>query len=87
MGLFPRALVDPLRPRIAQDISKPLRNSFIHTGHGAPFGKSWGSPSAIDDVYLKNPMAPPDLLGLSETAESPTYKHKGNSTTAYTVET
>lgn len=51
--------------RIAtEDISKPLKNSFIHTGHGSPFGKSWGSPAVIDDVYLNNPMGPPDLLGI-----------------------
>lgn len=31
------------------DISKPLKNSFIHTGHGDPGGKSWGDPAAIDE--------------------------------------
>lgn len=31
------------------DISKPLKNSFIHTGHGDPGGKSWGDPGAIDE--------------------------------------
>lgn len=59
---FPRCLVDPMRRKQPEDISKPLENSFIHTGHGAPFGKSWGSPSFIDDVYLRNPMDPPDIL-------------------------
>lgn len=47
------------------DISLPLDNSFIHTGHGSiGGGKTWGSPSAIDPVYLNNPMTPPDLLGI-----------------------
>lgn len=59
---FPRCLVDPMRRKQPEDISKPLENSFIHTGHGAPFGKSWGSPIYIDDVYLRNPMDPPDVL-------------------------
>ncbi|XP_019887576.1 uncharacterized protein LOC105280462 isoform X3 [Ooceraea biroi] len=59
---FPRCLVDPMRRKQPEDISKPLENSFIHTGHGAPFGKSWGSPVYIDDVYLRNPMDPPDVL-------------------------
>ena len=31
------------------DISKPLKNSLIHTGHGDPGGKSWGSPEVIDE--------------------------------------
>lgn len=61
--MFPRCLVDPMRPKVAEDISKPLKNSFIHTGHGAPFGQSWGSPAYIDDMYLRNPMEPPDLMG------------------------
>ena len=56
--------MDPLRPKISEDISKPLKNSFIHTGHGSAFGESWGSPSTIDEMYLKNPMEPPDLMGL-----------------------
>ena len=45
----------------AKDISKPLKNSFIHTGHGSHRGKAWGSPGQIDDVYLRNPMTPPDI--------------------------
>ncbi|XP_011138174.2 uncharacterized protein LOC105182451 [Harpegnathos saltator] len=67
---FPRCLVDPMRRKQPEDISKPLENSFIHTGHGAPFGKSWGSPSFIDDVYLRNPMDPPDILVATSTAEN-----------------
>lgn len=64
---FPRCLVDPMRRKQPEDISKPLENSFIHTGHGAPFGKSWGSPVYIDDVYLRNPMDPPDVMVATST--------------------
>lgn len=76
-----------MRPKIADDISKPLQNSFIHTGHGAAFGESWGSPAYIDEMYLRNPMEPPDVLGMtkdtltfSSTLEKQTSVHKGNST-------
>lgn len=65
IGKFPRCIVDPMRKKQPDDISKPLQNSFIHTGHGAPYGESWGSPAAIDEVYLRNPMDPPDVLGLA----------------------
>lgn len=54
-----------MRGMVTEDISQPLKNSFIHTGHGSAFGKSWGSPAMIDDVYLNNPMGPPDLIGIS----------------------
>ncbi|KYM94508.1 Activated CDC42 kinase 1 [Cyphomyrmex costatus] len=70
---FPRCLVDPMRRKQPEDISKPLENSFIHTGHGAPFGKSWGSPVYIDDVYLRNPMDPPDVL-VAASVDNPTKK-------------
>lgn len=65
IGVFPRCLVDAQRPTCSEDISKPLKNSFIHTGHGSPFGESWGSPQYIDDMYLKNPMTPPDAIGMN----------------------
>ncbi|XP_065341081.1 activated Cdc42 kinase Ack isoform X2 [Cloeon dipterum] len=62
IGHFPRSLANPLRKKNVEDISRPLKNSFIHTGHGSAFGQCWGSPAQIDDVYLSNPMEPPDLL-------------------------
>lgn len=34
-------------------------------------GKSWGSPAFIDEVYLKNPMEPPDVLGMQEQGPAP----------------
>jgi activated CDC42 kinase 1 len=51
VGYFPRAILDPLRKLNSDDISLPLRNSFIHTGHmsAEPNGKSWGNPTKIDE--------------------------------------
>lgn len=70
VGKFPRNLVDTQRRRCGTDISKPLKNSFIHTGHGDPGGKSWGNPENIDEVYLRNPMEPPDLHGTAPPPDS-----------------
>ena len=61
IGDFPRKFVQNVAGKKAKDISKPLKNSFIHTGHGSHRGKTWGSPSQIDDLYLRNPMTPPDM--------------------------
>ncbi|CAL1289571.1 unnamed protein product [Larinioides sclopetarius] len=66
IGIFPRLIADRQKQLTTDDISKPLRNSFIHTGHGDISGRSWGSPGHIDEVYLQNPMEPLDLLGLKE---------------------
>jgi activated CDC42 kinase 1 len=70
IGNFPRSLANPLRKKAGEDISKPLRNSFIHAGHGSAFGQCWGNPSQIDDVYLKNPMEPPDTLTVDKDAKA-----------------
>ncbi|XP_033122737.1 activated CDC42 kinase 1-like [Anneissia japonica] len=59
-GKFPRTLLTS-GTLTSADISEPLTNSFIHTGHGDVVGgKSWGCPEAIDDLYIKNPMQPSD---------------------------
>ncbi|XP_071945773.1 uncharacterized protein [Antedon mediterranea] len=59
-GKFPRTLLTS-GALTTTDISEPLTNSFIHTGHGDVLGgKSWGCPEAIDDLYIKNPMQPSD---------------------------
>ena len=34
------------------DISKPLKHSFIHTGHADATGKLWGDPGQIDEYVL-----------------------------------
>uniref|UniRef100_A0A1B6L0I5 non-specific protein-tyrosine kinase n=1 Tax=Graphocephala atropunctata TaxID=36148 RepID=A0A1B6L0I5_9HEMI len=80
IGKLPRCLVDPMRRKDQSDISKPLSNSFIHTGHGDPWGQSWGSPSEIDEVYLRNPMEPPDVLGIPESSPVPTLRTKRQTT-------
>lgn len=50
VGQFPRNLVNAQRKMTGEDISTPLKNSFIHTGHADPTGKnSWGDPGHIDE--------------------------------------
>ncbi|KAF5269698.1 hypothetical protein FQA39_LY08621 [Lamprigera yunnana] len=66
IGVFARCIVDTQRPTCSEDISKPLKNSLIHTGHGSAFGESWGSPAYIDEMYLKNPMKPADVIQLTQ---------------------
>ncbi|CAL8280914.1 unnamed protein product [Lota lota] len=73
LGQFPRNVVTSVAGLSAQDISRPLKNSFIHTGHGDhdPH-RCWGFPDRIDDLYLGNPMDPPDTLGVDLTSAQPT---------------
>ncbi|ELU18506.1 hypothetical protein CAPTEDRAFT_168170 [Capitella teleta] len=64
VGKFPRMLLTDCACCAVEDISSPLKNSLIHTGHADPTGKkSWGDPGTIDEVYLRNPMEPPDITG------------------------
>ncbi|XP_077413974.1 tyrosine kinase, non-receptor, 2b isoform X2 [Vanacampus margaritifer] len=73
VGQFPRHVVTSVAGLSAHDISRPLKNSFIHTGHGdANPHHCWGFPGRIDDLYLGNPMNPPDVLGLDLSAARPT---------------
>ncbi|KAK7945046.1 hypothetical protein WMY93_000774 [Mugilogobius chulae] len=73
VGQFPRNVVTSVAGLSAHDISRPLKNSFIHTGHGDnnPH-RCWGFPDRIDDLYLGNPMDPPDVLALDLTSTRPT---------------
>lgn len=34
------------------DISRPLNESFRHTGHGSVLGQSWGNPTFLEPAYL-----------------------------------
>ena len=77
IGDFPRKAVLNVAGKKAKDISKPIKNSFIHTGHGSHNGKTWGSPAQIDDVYLRNPMTPPDMASASNAAANP-YDNSSN---------
>jgi len=42
------------------DISGPLKHSFIHTGHADATGKLWGDPGLIDE-YVLSSRCPPAL--------------------------
>ncbi|KAM9844515.1 activated CDC42 kinase 1-like [Aulostomus maculatus] len=73
VGQFPRNVVTSVAGLSAHDISRPLKNSFIHTGHGDTNPhRCWGFPDRIDDLYLGNPMDPPDVLGLDLGTARPT---------------
>ncbi|KAM9126672.1 activated CDC42 kinase 1 isoform 3-T3 [Pangshura tecta] len=73
VGQFPRNTVTSVAGLSAHDISQPLKNSFIHTGHGDTNPQHcWGFPDKIDELYLGNPMDPPDVLGVDLNAARPT---------------
>ncbi|XP_025901159.1 activated CDC42 kinase 1 isoform X3 [Nothoprocta perdicaria] len=73
VGQFPRNTVTSVAGLSAHDISQPLKNSFIHTGHGDTNPQQcWGFPDKIDELYLGNPMDPPDILGVDLSAARPT---------------
>ncbi|KAM9350085.1 activated CDC42 kinase 1-like [Symphorus nematophorus] len=73
VGQFPRNVVTSVAGLSAHDISRPLKNSFIHTGHGDTNPhRCWGFPDRIDDLYLGNPMDPPDVLGVDLSGARPT---------------
>ncbi|KAM8953087.1 activated CDC42 kinase 1 [Pelodytes ibericus] len=73
VGQFPRNTVTSVAGLSAHDISRPLKNSFIHTGHGDTVpAHCWGFPDRIDELYLGNPMDPPDILGLDQGSDRPT---------------
>ncbi|XP_062901648.1 tyrosine kinase, non-receptor, 2b isoform X5 [Mobula hypostoma] len=73
VGQFPRNTVTSVAGLSAHDISHPLKNSFIHTGHGdTKLERCWGFPDKIDELYLGNPMDPPDVLGLDMKMTRPT---------------
>ncbi|XP_015418083.1 PREDICTED: activated CDC42 kinase 1 isoform X8 [Myotis davidii] len=77
VGPFPRNVVTSVAGLSAQDISQPLQNSFIHTGHGDSDPRHcWGFPDKIDELYLGNPMDPPDLLSVELSTSRPT-QHLG----------
>lgn len=50
VGQFPRNVVTSVAGLSAHDISRPLENSFIHTGHGDTNPhRCWGFPDRIDE--------------------------------------
>ncbi|XP_056220978.1 activated CDC42 kinase 1 isoform X2 [Seriola aureovittata] len=73
VGQFPRHVVTSVAGLSAHDISRPLKHSFIHTGHGdTDPHRSWGHADRIDSLYLGNPMDPPDVLGMDSGIARPT---------------
>ncbi|XP_031705994.1 activated CDC42 kinase 1 isoform X1 [Anarrhichthys ocellatus] len=73
VGQFPRHVVTSVAGLSAHDISRPLKHSFIHTGHGdTDPHRSWGHADRIDSLYLGNPMDPPDVLGVDPSTARPT---------------
>uniref|UniRef100_A0A1I8AMG2 non-specific protein-tyrosine kinase n=1 Tax=Steinernema glaseri TaxID=37863 RepID=A0A1I8AMG2_9BILA len=64
-GRFPKSAVTMRsrqveRPPREERISRPVKGSFVHTGHGdVRGGMCWGHPDKIDDIYLKNPVLKP----------------------------
>ncbi|XP_071751582.1 activated CDC42 kinase 1 [Centroberyx gerrardi] len=73
VGQFPRHVVTSVAGLSAHDISRPLKHSFIHTGHGdTDPHRSWGHADRIDSLYLGNPMDPPDILGADPSIARPT---------------
>ena len=63
VGHFPRKIVEDTQGKKIKDISRPLKNSLIHAGHGSHNGKSWGKAEAIDELYLRSPLQAPDISG------------------------
>lgn len=56
----------------SKDISQPMKNSFVHTGHGdGRGGESWGQPDKIDTIYLRNPLIDFDSPNLLTTHRLP----------------
>ncbi len=50
VGQFPRNTVTSVAGLSAHDISRPLKNSFIHSGHGDTNPHHcWGFPDRIDE--------------------------------------
>uniref|UniRef100_A0A8C4QAN3 Activated CDC42 kinase 1 n=1 Tax=Eptatretus burgeri TaxID=7764 RepID=A0A8C4QAN3_EPTBU len=53
VGPFPRNAVTSVAGLSVNDISLPLKHSFIHTGHGASQPhRSWGHPDRIDESVI-----------------------------------
>ncbi|KAG9509366.1 Activated CDC42 kinase 1, partial [Fragariocoptes setiger] len=57
---FPLSMTQWLPPSKSKSrkmylISRPIKNSFIHTGHAGSDG-TWGNPGHIDPMYLNNPL-------------------------------
>jgi activated CDC42 kinase 1 len=53
IGYFSRVVLNPERKLTGEDISLPLENSFIHTGHiSRNIDNFWGSLDRIDEYFF-----------------------------------
>ncbi len=74
IGDFPSKIAVDVGGKKAKDISKPLKSSFIHAGHGHPGGeqdRSWGHPAAIEEATLRR-----SARAASEQQQQP--QHQGD---------
>lgn len=70
IGWFPLCSTRWLAPKKSPNyISKPLKNSFVHTAHCGPDGK-WGNPSLINHMHLKNHLEAEDVNNISSAMKS-----------------
>lgn len=84
IGLFPRSISKDRQLSDHRDISHPLKNSFIHTGHMDVLGKkSWGNPEFIEKMYLEHPVEPHDIVGHSTTEKAVQLETRGLFTFEY----
>uniref|UniRef100_A0A6G1SET1 Activated CDC42 kinase 1 n=1 Tax=Aceria tosichella TaxID=561515 RepID=A0A6G1SET1_9ACAR len=77
IGWFPLRSTRWLAPKRGTNyISRPLKNSFIHTGHCGSDGR-WGNPKFIDSMYLKNPLEPGDKNSFKAEIGVASQNHSG----------
>lgn len=55
-----RNIVEMFKLKTHCDISRPVKESFRHTGHGSPIGNSWGSPAVLDPLHLHSSSSSKD---------------------------
>lgn len=66
------------------DISRPLNESFRHTGHGSVLGQSWGNPTFLDPAFLGDvelrgsAVAPKDIRKKKCVSEQYVRERKSN---------
>lgn len=78
IGTFPRHCVEQQNKRAG--ISRPLQESFRHTGHGSSFGKCWGNPSVLDPENLAGKITKEGVQLRSKTLGSIQHDRKGKCT-------
>lgn len=81
IGTFPRECVEQSQQQNKRaGISRPLQESFRHTGHGSAFGKCWGNPSVLDPEFLASKITGEGVQLRSKTLGSIQHDRKGKCT-------